>query len=140
MFFLALTLFYLLIHAFYIYRKVENQPLPYTPSFPNSEVIQLQTFPARRGQFDYSPKSSDRQPDGAEYPEPLAFNDGRDHERIYRSGSPRGADGLTDQAKLAQIPERAPLLRDYRDDETSTINSDYSLKGDEKSVSYDAKC
>ncbi|XP_048580125.1 uncharacterized protein LOC5504243 isoform X2 [Nematostella vectensis] len=92
-------------------RKIENQPLPYTPSYPNSEVIQLQTFPVRKTNSE----ARDWRPDGAEEPDRSVYGDHRSTSSARSVSMPRSIDMFSGNAKLQQIPERAPLLHQHHE-------------------------
>ena len=94
--------------VFFDPRNIEGEPIPETPT---GEVIQLQTFPNRKGSSSYyssipSESVSDRRPDGAEEPD-LAIGE----RRFSKSSVRKSADTLlSSHSKLQQIPEREPLM------------------------------
>lgn len=94
----------------FFFRKIEGLPIP---DSPGGDVIQLQSFPNRKGSSSYyslvaseSTSDRDRRPDGAEEPE-MAMG-----ERRYSKTSMRkSADNLlSSHSRLQQIPERQPLM------------------------------
>ena len=95
----------------FVRRHIEGEPIPDTPA---GDVIQLQTFPFRKGSSSYyssipSESASDRRPDGAEEPD-LATNNLYGERRSSRTSMLKSSDTLSSHTKLQQIPEREPLI------------------------------